>query len=448
MVADVLEAVTARGLSSVVKLRMERAWVAGLNVLCERQWRGTSEQCRGDRSHSEIAHRNPQRQNHALATVACAAHATLANRHSLSAIRSAISSFCPRAMPPALLRALTTFVVVTSIAAPRVARTQDNAAAPVANARRYPLNPETAARPSVRAMRTDAHIEIDGRIDEAAWRMAEPLTDFVQQLPNTGALATHPTIVRVLYDGEQLYVSAVCVQKKGDIIVAGLERDVASGSSDIFGLTLDTFLDRRNSFLFLVNPGGAIRDEQTFNDSRNVVDAWEGVLRAKTIVSDTAWTVEIFPGDTIRAGAYSWREGTAGYTSSGAYALSGNVRVTTGDFYDGSRTSLALGSTWRPRYDVLMELVLQRNMVDLPQGSFDADVAGLRLRYSWSTSLFGMAFVQYNAESKQVVTNARINFRYAPMSDEFLVYTDRRNQRTDVTNERSIAIKATKLVAF
>jgi len=92
-VADVLEPVTARGRGSVVKLRMERAWVAGLNGLCERQWRGTSEQGRGDRSHSEIAHRNPQRQNHALATVACAAHATLANRHSLSAIRSAISSF-------------------------------------------------------------------------------------------------------------------------------------------------------------------------------------------------------------------------------------------------------------------------------------------------------------------------------------------------------------------
>ena len=91
-VADVLEAVTARGRGSVVKLGMDRAWVAGLNGLCERQWRGTSEQGRGDRSDSEIAHRNPQRQNHALATVACAAHATLANRHSLSAIRSAISS--------------------------------------------------------------------------------------------------------------------------------------------------------------------------------------------------------------------------------------------------------------------------------------------------------------------------------------------------------------------
>jgi hypothetical protein len=84
-VADVLEAVTARRRDSVEKFRMQRAWVAGLSVLCERQRRGTSEQGRGDRSHSEIAHRNPQRQNHALAIVACAAHATFADRHSLSA---------------------------------------------------------------------------------------------------------------------------------------------------------------------------------------------------------------------------------------------------------------------------------------------------------------------------------------------------------------------------
>ena len=59
-VADVLEAVTASGQGSVVKLGMERVWAAGLNVLCERQWRCTSEQGRGDRSHSEIAHRTPR----------------------------------------------------------------------------------------------------------------------------------------------------------------------------------------------------------------------------------------------------------------------------------------------------------------------------------------------------------------------------------------------------
>jgi hypothetical protein len=157
---------------------------------------------------------------------------------------------------------------------------------------------------------------------------------------------------------------------------------------------------------------------------------------------------EIFPGDTVVAGAYTWREATAGYTSSGARALSGNVRVTAGDFYDGSRKSIALGTTWRPRYDVFVETSLQHNQVSLPKDSFDADVGYVRVRYSWSTALFGSAFVQYNAQTKQLVTNARVNLRYAPMSDVFLVYTERRNQRDGITNERSIAIKATKLLAF
>jgi hypothetical protein len=33
------------------------------------------------------------------------------------------------------------------------------------------------------------------------------------------------------------------------------------------------------------------------------------------------------------------------------------------------------------------------------------------------------------------------------MSDVFLIYTERRNQRTDVMNEGSIAITATRLLA-
>ena len=747
---------------------------------------------------------------------------------------------------PFWLRLTSRVAVVFAVTAPIHLPAQGAPLGTVEGARRYPIDPETAPRPTTRAVRATGRIEIDGRVDEDAWKSAEVLTDFVQQLPNTGALATYPTFVRVLYDSEHLYVSAVCVQNKDDIIIAGLQRDFDSGNSDIFGLTLDTFLDRRNSFLFLVNPGGAIRDEQTFNDSRNIVDAWEGVIRSKTVIGDSAWAVEIaiplttlrfakssepqdwglqfirrvrkinessywapldrqyrlhrmskagtlagltgltpgrnltikpyalaghskgaqvpstslgsrydggldlkygvtsgltldlttrtdfsqvevdqeqvnltrfstffperrdffiensgsfsfgdvternyrmgaslsdftlfqsrrigltndgrpisilgggrltgragpyelgfmnmqtddfeatartpaenfsavrvkrnvfgksdigaiflnreptgggtaynrsygadanirlfdvlvinsyiagsaapdttsdgiagrvsvawrdrfwdastffkhvddtfnpgmgfvrrramehsygtlgiharpniphiqelnpyvevdyitnldrlletrtlaaglavflqpdgqfdaevrdqfervprafeiFPGDTVFAGSYTWREATAGYTTSAARALSGNFRVTAGDFYDGSRLSYSVGTAWRPRYDVYVETSYQRNQVDLPRSSFNADIAGLRVRYSWSTALFGSAFVQYNAQTKQLVSNARVNFRYAPMSDVFLVYTDRRNQDLGLTNERSIAIKATKLFAF
>lgn len=172
-------------------------------------------------------------------------------------------------------------------------------------ARTYPVDPEAVPRPVGRITRAPGPIVLDGVPDEAAWRAAEPLSDFVQQEPNTGAAATYPTVVRLLYDDDALYISAVCYDPHPDrAITAGLEHDFSSGASDIFGVTLDTFLDRRNSFLFLVNPKGAVRDEQTFDDSRNVVAAWEAIVRVKTATSDTAWFVEMaIPFTTLRFNA-------------------------------------------------------------------------------------------------------------------------------------------------
>ena len=56
--------------------------------------------------------------------------------------------------------------------------------------------------------------------------------------------------------------------------------------------------------------------------------------------------------------------------------------------------------------------------------------------------------VQYNTQSRSFVTNARIAWRYAPLSDVFLVYTERQNTLTNVRNERSVALKVTRMVAW
>lgn len=167
-------------------------------------------------------------------------------------------------------------------------------------------DPETVPRPVGRIVRAPGPIILDGVPDEAAWRAAEPLSDFVQQEPTTGAPATYPTVVRLLYDDDYLYIAAVCYDPEPErAITAGLEHDFSSGESDIFGVTLDTFLDRRNSFLFLVNPKGAVRDEQTFDDSRNVVAAWQAVVRVKTAMADSAWFVELaIPFTTLRFDAH------------------------------------------------------------------------------------------------------------------------------------------------
>src|ERR1044071_5336452 len=51
-------------------------------------------------------------------------------------------------------------------------------------------------------------IAIDGRVDEAAWQAATPITDFHQSFPHDSAAPTDRTELRVLYDDEELYVGA------------------------------------------------------------------------------------------------------------------------------------------------------------------------------------------------------------------------------------------------
>ena len=74
--------------------------------------------------------------------------------------------------------------------------------------RSYPIDPLTAPRPSMRAVRTASPIVIDGRLDEPAWDLADVATDFVQSQPQPGHVASERTEVRVLYDSEKLYISA------------------------------------------------------------------------------------------------------------------------------------------------------------------------------------------------------------------------------------------------
>ena len=49
-------------------------------------------------------------------------------------------------------------------------------------------------------------VTIDGRLDEDVWRRAPPSTEFRQSEPDTGALATERTEVRIVFDSDSLYI--------------------------------------------------------------------------------------------------------------------------------------------------------------------------------------------------------------------------------------------------
>jgi hypothetical protein len=174
-------------------------------------------------------------------------------------------------------------------------------AAPAAG-RPYPVrgsltDPEAYPRPSARATRTPKPPVIDGVLDEVEWQSAELITDFIQSQPDPGRLANERTEVRILYDDEALYFGAMNYDSHPEgYVIQSMERDFPSLSTrdaDIFGITLDTFLDRKNSFIFSINPLGAYRDGQTFDDSRSEDFGYDLPADVETSLRDDGWSLEI-----------------------------------------------------------------------------------------------------------------------------------------------------------
>jgi len=98
------------------------------------------------------------------------------------------------------------------------------------------------------------------------------------------------------------------------------------------------------------------------------------------------------------------------------------------------QVALALGYTW--------------NAVDVPSGSLSADIASMRLSYSFSTRLTTNLLAQYNRLDGTVSTNLRLNFIHRPGSDLYLVFTEGRGDDTRLWNvrDRGAVMKITYLM--
>ncbi len=193
---------------------------------------------------------------------------------------------------------LITLVAAASLTLAAPARAQQAAQGRDPHPARGSLDdPEAYPRPVATAARTRLAPTIDGVLDEEAWNAAEVISDFIQSQPDPGRLATERTEVRILYDDHALYIGAVCYDgDPGGYVIQSMERDFPSLSTrdaDIFGFTLDTFLDRKNSFIFSINPLGAYRDGQTFDDSRSEDFGFDVPAEVETFLRDDGWSVEV-----------------------------------------------------------------------------------------------------------------------------------------------------------
>ena len=142
-------------------------------------------------------------------------------------------------------------------------------------------------------MRTETAPVIDGVLDEPVWAEAGVIDGLTQVEPVEGVEPTQRTVVRVLFDADNMYFGVRCRDDEpGRIIAKQLRRDGSLESDDRVELVIDPFFDRRNGFYFAVNPVGARVDGLVINN-RDIDRAWDGIWYAKASLDDEGWVAEI-----------------------------------------------------------------------------------------------------------------------------------------------------------
>lgn len=150
---------------------------------------------------------------------------------------------------------------------------------------------------------------------------------------------------------------------------------------------------------------------------------------------------------TVPAGDYDiWELGWFGNTSDNRSLVLG-VNGSYQRFFDGRLFRLGGETTLQAGAHLGLTLGLTHNNVDIPFGSFEANIASLRLNLAASTKFVTNALFQYNSLTNNLSANVRLNFIHRPGSDLFVVFTEQRGSEQSVWDfeNRGIVAKLTYL---
>lgn len=160
--------------------------------------------------------------------------------------------------------------------------------------------------PTAVATRRSGPIALDGKLDDAAWQSAPPITQFTQFDPDEGTAPSQRTEVRILYDDNALYVGATMYDTEGRAgIRTRLVRRDNDFDSDYFQLVIDGYHDHLSRAFFVVNPSGSKQDQIGVGTSC-CDSGWDPVWEAETRINDSSWVAEIrIPFNQLRYSADS-----------------------------------------------------------------------------------------------------------------------------------------------
>ena len=123
---------------------------------------------------------------------------------------------------------------------------------------------------------------------------------------------------------------------------------------------------------------------------------------------------------------YNYSDLNLSFNSDNRKILSYNINSTVGQFFDGNIYGIRGRLNYRIQPIGVISMNVNYNRIELQDPFLPTNLwlIGPKFDLSFSKELFFTTFIQYNNQLDNLNINARLQWRYKPASDIFIVYTD------------------------
>ncbi|MFK7813172.1 MAG: DUF5916 domain-containing protein [Maribacter sp.] len=147
------------------------------------------------------------------------------------------------------------------------------------------------------------------------------------------------------------------------------------------------------------------------------------------------------PGDQ----GYHYNNVEFGYQSDQRKLFSYDMQSSVGRFFNGNRFSVEGGMTLRFQPKAFISVLVNYDQIHLPDPYPSADLwlISPKIDITFSKSIFWSTLIQYSNQRDNLGFNSRLQWRFAPLSDLFIVYNDNYFVNSFEPKSRSINLKLT-----
>lgn len=147
--------------------------------------------------------------------------------------------------------------------------------------------------------------------------------------------------------------------------------------------------------------------------------------------------------ELLAGSEYQWWRGAIGYRSDNRKLFNFEIGTSYGGFFNGKLMEVEMETNYRFQPYGGIGIKFSYNRVNLPDPFNDANLylIGPKIDLTLNDHLFFTTFLQYNNQQDNLNINSRAQWRFAPISDLFIVYTDNYFPNNLQAKNRALVIK-------